>query len=436
MKVITKGLCATGLLSGALLGGAADVWAAGLGIDEMSVRRLGDAFSGGAAESTDASVVWYNPAALTHLNKAQLSAGAIAIPHDTRFKGEVNLVQDEEAIHPVTGRNKHWTGTELVPDVYVALPLTEQLWFGAGMNSPWGSGSTFNKQWLGRYQSVESRLLTVNLLTVLGWKISDEWSIGGGLVTQYADGVMKKSVLLGAPDPANDGHFKGQGDNVAVGWTAGVHYQPLPDWQFGVHYRSAIRHTLKGHMEIDVPEAVTLASSEKVKADLGLKIPETFSLSAAHQLNEDWTIKADATWTRWDCIDELRFHPKTYGQVFTQDEVQVMDWSNTWRFAIGAEYRLTPSWLLRAGIAKDNTPIPNHTATLDFAINDYRALSLGATWELNEDLAIDMAVQHTWTTTLHITENANTPDEDVVVRAQGRLINRVNSIGAGLRWRF
>ena len=62
----TSRIClAGGLLAG--LGFAEGVLANGISVDEMTVRRLGDAFSGGAAETADASAVWYNPAAITCL---------------------------------------------------------------------------------------------------------------------------------------------------------------------------------------------------------------------------------------------------------------------------------------------------------------------------------------------------------------------------------
>ena len=428
--------------SWALAGGLAGVclsvsWSAvgaGISVDEMSVRRLGDAFSGGAAESVDASSVWYNPAAITRLGQGQLSGGLIAIPHETRFRGDVFEVGEEHDGSPISGHNKTWTGTEVIPDFYAVLPVTDRLWFGAGVNSPWGTGTKFDRTWIGRYQSIESNLLTINLLTVVGWQATGSLSIGGGLVTEYADGEIKKAIPFGE-SMASDGFFKGSGDDTAQGFIAGIHYQPAPDWQLGINYRSEIKHKLDGHMQIDGPEGF-IYSPEKFDASLKLTIPETVSFSAVHDVFPGWTLKADVTWTRWSRFDELRFQPKNSGKMIKSNDpqVQTMDWHDSWRFALGTEYQLNSAWTVRAGVAYDDSPTPNHTATIDFAVGDYRAVSIGATWDVTADLGIDMALQHTWTTRRTVTDDAAFPW--VIVRAHGEVVNRINSLGVGLRWRF
>ncbi len=50
-------------------------WAQGYSVDEQSAKRLGDAFSGGAAEALDASTAFYNPAGLTRLRQTELVLG-------------------------------------------------------------------------------------------------------------------------------------------------------------------------------------------------------------------------------------------------------------------------------------------------------------------------------------------------------------------------
>ena len=422
-------LFAEGLFAGAALGN-------GISVDEMTVRRLGNAFSGGAADTADASAVWYNPAAVTRLQQSQLSGGLVAIPHETRFDGKVVYTScwDDPSCE-VGGHNKTWKSTELIPNFYSALPIANDWWFGVGVNSPWGTGTRFDKTWVGRYQSIESELLTVNLLTVLGWQVTDSLSLGAGLVTEYADGKIKKAIL--ATD--EDGHFTGGGDDVSIGLTFGVFFQPQPDWQFGINYRSAIKHTLEGNMKVSLPKKMasfTKVTHERVKGRLKLDIPETFSVSAIHALTPQWSIKADATWTRWSRWDKLVFEPRRTGKLIEKAEVQDMGWHDIWRFALGTEYQLNPSWALRAGIAYDDSPTPNHTATVDFAIDDYRAVSVGATWALSSELSVDMALQHTWTSRRTVHEAVKDPSGQMAITADGEVMNRINSIGIGVRWLF
>ncbi|MTI12987.1 OmpP1/FadL family transporter [Sansalvadorimonas verongulae] len=422
------------LLAGGLLmtGG---VSANGISVDEMTVRRLGDAFSGGAADTADASAVWYNPAAITCLQKPQITGGLVAIPHKTRFDGKV---VDAFYGDPVGGHNKTWKDTELIPNVYSAIPVVPGWWFGVGVNSPWGTGTRFDRRWVGRYQSIESELLTVNLLTVLGWQVTDSLSLGGGLVTEYADGKIERAII---PLFGHDGRFKSNGNDTSMGLIFGVFYQPRLDWQLGINYRSAIRHTLEGDMEVTLPdvhiyEPRIKSDHTKLKGRLKLDIPETLSLSAIHSLTPEWRVKADATWTRWSRWDQLVFEPKRPEGLIEKAEVQPMDWHDTWRFSVGVEYQLTSIWVLRAGIAYDESPTPNHTATVDFAIDDYRAVSVGATWTLNSELSVDMALQHTWSSRRSVHEEVKDPSGQTVIMADGKVTNRINSVGIGIRWLF
>lgn len=64
------------------------VMAQGFYVDEQSALRLGDAFSGGAAQADDASTAFYNPAGLTRLTQKQLTANLSAISVNSEFKGD------------------------------------------------------------------------------------------------------------------------------------------------------------------------------------------------------------------------------------------------------------------------------------------------------------------------------------------------------------
>ncbi len=421
--------------------------AAGIAVDELSIRRMGDAYSGGAAETEDASTVWYNPAAMVHLPRGEVTAGLGVVPHETEFKGEVKRLPPKSGRkrskkirqeREVIGVNKNWRAIEAIPSIYMAMPVDEDLWLGAALNSPWGTGTKFNDHWIGRYQSIESNLLTVNLLTMAGWQMNDYVSIGGGLVTEYADGKIVRAV----PFPGADGRFEGTGDDVSFGYIAGLHLQPSYDWQFGVNYRSAIKHKLEGKhkrngMKVKLPTGPGSFLQEQVPAHLKLTIPETVSLSAIHSLERDWQVKFDATWTRWSRFDQLVFTPKYHTTLISEAQVMNMEWHDSWRFALGTEYLLTPKWRVRAGLAYDQSPTPNHTATIDFAVGDYKALSIGGTFDMTPRLSVDLGFQHTLKTERSIHEVVKLESElPPVIRADGKVTNRINSLGASLRWRL
>lgn len=54
---------------------------------------------------------------------------------------------------------------------------------------------------------------------------------------------------------------------------------------------------------------------------------------------------------------------------------------------------MTPSLTLRAGLALDQTPIKDEQTKVDFAFDDYKALSFGLSYAINKDLAFDFGIQ-------------------------------------------
>ena len=65
--------------------------AQGYYVDEQSALRLGDAFSGGSASASDASTVFYGPAAMT-LVKDEIVFNIAAIDFSSSFDGSATTV--------------------------------------------------------------------------------------------------------------------------------------------------------------------------------------------------------------------------------------------------------------------------------------------------------------------------------------------------------
>ena len=120
-------------------------------------------------------------------------------------------------------------------------------WLGLALTSPWGLGVQYDDDWFGRYDSIETRLTTVNLSPALAYRITEWLSIGGGLNIEYADAkltnALPDTLAPGGPSPATDGQAKFTGDDVALGFNVGVLLKPWSRTRIGLHYRSADRRT-------------------------------------------------------------------------------------------------------------------------------------------------------------------------------------------------
>ena len=128
--------------------------AQGFYVDEQSALRLGDAFSGGAAQADDASTAFYNPAGLTRLQQKQLTINLSAISVSSEFEGSSTTLGGA----PVTGKDVSAEAFDVLPSIYFSSPMGENLVFGAYLNAPYATGTDFGKNSMGRYFATESSI--------------------------------------------------------------------------------------------------------------------------------------------------------------------------------------------------------------------------------------------------------------------------------------
>jgi long-chain fatty acid transport protein len=113
-----------------------------------------------------------------------------------------------------------------------------------------------------------------------------------------------------------------------------------------------------------------------------------------HQLNSQLQLLGDVMWTEWSRIDRLplrRTSGPLVGTPFGTLDTLVFNFDDTWRFSVGANYKWTNQWTLRAGYAFDESPVPNaETRSVRLPDEDRHWFSLGATYQLSPSGRIDM----------------------------------------------
>ena len=380
---------------------------AGFQVQEQSVKGLGNAFAGGSAVAEDASTVISNPAGLSRI-PAQVEVGAYLIVPNTEFN-------DHNSTNAIGGLPTGTTSvdggeTAFVPNFFYSRSINEQLSFGLGISSLYGLATEYDSNWIGRYHAVQSELITININPALAYKVNEQLSLGVGVSAQYADATLSNTLdfgtlgfLSGVPGatpstPALDGFSKVEGDDWGFGFNLGLLYQATPSTRFGLAYRSKIDHTLSGTQKLTVPDfAIPVAGPSRTRGGTAdISTPATLSLSAYHELSPQWAIMGDITWTEWSAFDELRveFNDDPYNPN-PSPSVQPENWQDVFRYSIGVNYRYSPEWLLRAGLAYDESPVPStEFRTPRVPDNDRLWLSFGASYTISQNLTLDFAYVH------------------------------------------
>lgn len=417
---------------------------AGFALIEQGVSGLGNAYAGGAAQAEDATTMFYNPAGLTRLQKPQfIAAGHVIIPN-AKFhnEGSTHVLQQVTGI-PLRGGNGGDGGVIVfVPNLYFSYPFTEKFHFGLGINAPFGLQTEYEKDWVGRYHAIKSRVMTVNVNPTIAYKFTDNLSIGAGLSIQYIEAELTNAVdfgtigvLRGIPGllpQMNDGFARLKGDGLSGGFNVGALYEFTKDTRFGVSYRSKIRHKITGKARFsDVPATLSTVFTDS-DASARLVLPDSASFSLYHSFNERFSVMADVTWTGWKSFDELRIKYESG----MQDTVTSTKWKNSMRYSIGFSYKPIDKLTLKLGFAYDETPVPDkYHRTPRIPDTDRTWIALGAAYKVEERITLDFGYAHLFFKTSYVDKNI-APEDNIRGGLKGYFKGHVDIASLQFTYRF
>lgn len=325
------------LMLGLALAGFADLaQAAGFALIEQNASGLGNAYAGQAASAQDASTVFFNPAGMALLPDTQVVVSGHLIQPSAKFSGRFSP--------PVGGgQGGDAGGVAFVPNLYFVHPLTRDIHLGVGINAPFGLKTDYDAGWVGRFQALKSEIKTINVNPSIAWKISDQLALGAGLDIQRIEATLSNNISV----PGSLMTVKG--DDYGWGYNLGLLWQAALDTRVGLAYRSKVAYTLEGHLT-----ANAVLPSGDVTADVTM--PASASLSVFHKLSPSVDLLADVTWTGWNAFDRLAI---VYTTLPVPLPATQENWKDSWRYSLGATWHRDSAWSWRAGIAYDETPVPD-----------------------------------------------------------------------------
>ena len=396
MKCNLSTAISTATIVGVLGVGTNGAIGAGFALMEQSASGLGNAFAGASAVAEDASTIYFNPAGMSLLEGSQFAIAGSAINLSAEFSGTAT---SPATIPPSGGTGGDLGGTGFVPNLYLTLPVGERWDFGLGINAPFGLVTEYDANWVGRFQGIKSELTTININPAVSYKVSDTISIGAGLNYQQLDVELTNAVVLPTalvPAPLTTGTGRLEADDDGWGWNIGAMFQLSPATRLGVAYRSEIEYKLDGVQtvtsDIANPVSIGAAASNSGPSTMDATTPDMFSLSIAHAASDRFALLADVTRTGWSSVNQLNVVDPATGGIRT---VLALDFDDSWRYSIGGNYMLNEKWMLKAGLAFDETPVKNaSTRTVRLPDNDRTWISFGGQVKVGQSSRLDFGYSH------------------------------------------
>jgi long-chain fatty acid transport protein len=399
-------------------------WSAAFALQEQSASRLGTAFAGSGSAADDASTIFYNVGGLGFLEQPEVLVVLSGIGLQTEFDNDASLPALGQ---PLGGEGGDAGGWHAVPSVYAAFPLSEQFKVGLAVNAPFGLVTDWDSDFMGRFQALRSDIQTINVAPSIAWRPTKQWSFGVGLNYQTIDAELTNAinysavvgqglqqlVLAGQLPPALvptllaanaglEGRTKLEGDDEAWGFNVGVIFEPVEGTRLGLSYRSKYTYDVEGTVRFSAPAATNATGAAIIAAasasggplsnqpvTVDLTLPELATASVTQELGA-FTMMADLSWQRWSQIQELRVLRENGATLSVTPE----EWEDTWRINVGGEWEMSDAWALRAGVAYDESAVPDDTRTPRLPDSDRIWVSLGAQWRASDAVVLDAGYAH------------------------------------------
>jgi len=358
MKKTVKGLALSAVAASVAMAG-------GYKIPEQSLNSmaLGAAY---VAHTTGADTNYFNPANMSFMGEKSYVEGAVTLAHLPSI--EYSLIAPYSA--------KTQTENIVIPNVhYVSKPMGDFRW-GVSLTAPGG----LSKRWDNAAQKVFAEEFTLKILELnpnISYKVSDNFSIGGGLRFLYSEGVVKSSGPVSRDM---------NGDTFAFGYNLAMTYKPTSDINIAATYRS--------NVNLDEEGTAILKSGSTVvydgKADVEIPLPAALNLAVSKTWNDKFTLELDYERTFWSKYKALDFN---YGSAIPAALVPLFDaplprnWKDTNTFRIGATIKMDNKLTAMMGFAIDDTPVPVETLGFELPDSDAKIFTMGFRYQQTENLS-------------------------------------------------
>lgn len=364
-------------------------------LQEQNASGLGNAYAGSASNAENASVLFNNAAAITELQSREVTFGVDAVKPSYRFSDR------NSSSGRLKGDGGDAGGWAALPHFYASMQATKWLYFGLGISTPFGLETSYDSPWIGAAQSEHFKIETVNINPTVAFKVTPELSLGAGINWQYMGAEYERTLGAGLTTVPGVGSvplnmFKAhlKADSRSWGWNVGALYDITDSTRMGFSYRSKITHKLEGNLSASGPSSA-LSNAFSSGAEATVTLPDTAVLSVSQRLTDRWSMMGDLSWTGWSTLSKVDIKRTSGPQSGQNAQTLHTEFRDTWRVALGANYRLNDSITLKYGVAYDETPVKGEdTRLVSLPDNDRVWFSTGVQWKPTKTSAVDVGAAY------------------------------------------
>ncbi|MDX2349025.1 MAG: outer membrane protein transport protein [Porticoccus sp.] len=321
--------------------------AGGLWLNEFGDPSQGRASAGSAAGTGDASNSAHNPAAMTRLDGDHVMVTGGFIHSNVEFDVKSNGILNGD------GDGGSLGDTIPIGSVFYTSQLNDKTWLGVSFGGWAGAGLDYDNDWAGRVQTTEVELTAMVLMPSVGYKLTDQLSVGIGLPIMYTELEMDLAAPQGPG--LNDGTAKLDGDDVAVALNLSVSYDYNDTTRIGAIYNSEFEAEYSGR--------VKTTGDVNTSTDTELTFAAKVRVSLSHDMTDSTTGHLSWGWEDWSAMDDVIISAENGGASLPKK------WEDTYHYAVGLTHTISDTWRINTGIAYDTNPVDKTDRTADLPVD-------------------------------------------------------------------
>ena len=338
----------------ALLASVGNADAAGYQLNEFSVTNLGRSFAGIGVAGDDYSALGYNPAGMTLMKRSGMQAGLTMTEVASKIRGVGNTA----------GKKTDMDFMIPLPSMFGQYNVNDKLFLGAGIYVPFGLATRYgHDSFVAKDENGvrRSELEVVDGNISAAYKVDNHLSLGVSGILRHIKGKLTSNVNKYGYSNLAYSDFKVSGWSTTM--NVGAMYEFDEDTRVGLAYRFKSTQRTTGHHTVTLnPQYAAMASLlnmqdvNRYDSVSDPELPASWILSGYHKFGEKWGTTATVKYTQWHRFYVFPAYSSGTGNLDVQYR-----WKDVWNFALGQDYYLNENWTLRAGLAWDQSPVPNST---------------------------------------------------------------------------
>lgn len=392
-----------------------------LNLQGVKAVSMGGAFTGLAS---DASTVFFNPAGMSNFSGHHFGFG-------------VHYVMPKVSLQTPQVANTNHTSPNATPfHFYYTGQLNEKMKFGFLVNNQFGSTSSLEDNWQGRYIIQNISLRTFMFQPTMSYKVHEKLFVGGGFVYTRGDFSTEKAVPV-ASASTTEGKATLRGDGDGVGFNVGLFSNiytlkketSTTDFRVGASYRSTIQVDLpNGEVEFtNIPTSLKNKFPAQTTFVSEITLPSVFTAGfSIKHTRENYSVEFayDFNYTTWSVYDTLSFE---FANNDTPDSKTVKDWQDSPTHRFGLDFTYKQKYSARFGAYYDVSPVKDGFLSPELPDMTQLAYTAGLGYKVNDRFSVDFS---------YIRQNASREAALTSANFTAKYNRIVNVFGLGLNYNF